>query len=171
MHTLRRHGYVETESAPAGIIVRIAKAKNFSQAGRNLAERLRKVAGAGPQNSGGRERNLSPNQQVANWMGSSFVARSEEKKERETENDFHRNFRSPNSTSEIPIPNSSSLDQTPKATPNPEPGINSRPSEQPYRRQDLHVAMRLQHQLLGAEREEAVRRELAVGTGPEVHRP
>jgi hypothetical protein len=120
-HTLRRHGYVETEAAPAGIIVRITRAKRFSQAGRNLADRLPKVARAGPRNSGVSECNPSSNQQVANQIGCSFVVRLEERKERETENDFHGHFHRPNSTSEIPNP--CSLDQTPKTTPNPDPTI------------------------------------------------
>ena len=44
MQMLRRHGYIETEAAPAGVIVRITKAKKFPQGGRNSAEGVRKVA-------------------------------------------------------------------------------------------------------------------------------
>lgn len=33
MNMLRRHGYIETEAAPAGVIVRLTKAKKFPQGG------------------------------------------------------------------------------------------------------------------------------------------
>jgi hypothetical protein len=46
MHALRRHGYIETEAAPASVIARITKAKKFPQGGRNSAYGVRKVAGA-----------------------------------------------------------------------------------------------------------------------------
>jgi len=40
----------------------------------------------------------------------------------------------------------------------------------PYQQQNFFVEARLRQQLLRMEREEAVRRELAVGSGPEVER-
>lgn len=171
MQTLRRHGYVETEAAPSGVIVRITKAKKFSQAGRNCAEHLRKVAGSGPRNCGPSERNPFSNERVAGQIGSSSVARSKEGGERDSDGDFHKHFHRSSPTSQTPNP--SGLGQTPEPTPNQlqKPKSESRPSEQPCRQQDLYLEMRLQQQLLRAEREEAVRRELAVGTGPEVRRP
>jgi len=45
MQGLRREGYIETEAAPAGIIVRIMKAKKFPRAGRNSDGGIRKFAG------------------------------------------------------------------------------------------------------------------------------
>jgi hypothetical protein len=52
MHTLRAHGYIETEAVPAGIIVRITKAKKstpFSQGVRKAAEGVRTSAEGSPQ--------------------------------------------------------------------------------------------------------------------------
>ena len=43
MRTLRQQGYIETEAAPAGIIIRISKAKKFPQPGRRFAEGIRKL--------------------------------------------------------------------------------------------------------------------------------
>jgi hypothetical protein len=64
--------------------------------------------------------------------------------------------------------NRSGLGQRLDRKPNPE--ANSQPATQPYRQQDLLLEKRLRQQLLRAERDEAVRRELAVGTGPEIQR-
>src|SRR5271170_6340838 len=50
MQTLRRHHYIETEMAPAGVIVRITKAKKFPQGGRKYAGRVRESAGGATQN-------------------------------------------------------------------------------------------------------------------------
>jgi hypothetical protein len=36
MRTLRQHGYIETEAAPAGIVIRIMKAKKFAEGPRRL---------------------------------------------------------------------------------------------------------------------------------------
>jgi len=47
MRDLRRTGYIETETAPAGIVVRITKAKKFpqsAQGGRRIEGGLRRVA-------------------------------------------------------------------------------------------------------------------------------
>ena len=65
--------------------------------------------------------------------------------------------------------NLSGLDQ--RQDPRPNPKENSQTKTQPYGQQDLYREMRLRQQLLRAERDEAVRRELAVGTGPEIQRP
>src|SRR5271154_59517 len=49
MQTLRRHGYIKTETASAGVIVQITKAKKFPQTGRRLADGARRFAGGGTQ--------------------------------------------------------------------------------------------------------------------------
>src|ERR1700689_966258 len=89
MRTLRRHGYVETEAAPAGVIVRITKAKKFPQGGRNFAYGVRKVAGGVTQNRVPSGPNPSWNQQTAGRIGSSSVTRSQE---RASGADFHKDF-------------------------------------------------------------------------------
>ncbi len=45
MRVLRRQGYIETSTAPGGVIVRITKAKKFAQGVRNSAEGVRNSAG------------------------------------------------------------------------------------------------------------------------------
>ncbi len=52
MRVLRRHGYVETETAQGGVIIRIMKAKKFAQAPRNSA------GGGCTQSRGGRPAKL-----------------------------------------------------------------------------------------------------------------
>lgn len=54
MRTLRKHGYIETDAAPSGVVIRITKAKKFKrfsrfpQVLRQAAEGARKLAGASP---------------------------------------------------------------------------------------------------------------------------
>src|SRR5271154_4601140 len=78
MKTLRKHRYVETEAVPSGIRVRITKAKKFPQGGRNLADRLRKVAEGSPQNRVATHSQSSSNQNFTAGIGSSSVGRSQE---------------------------------------------------------------------------------------------
>ncbi len=89
MHSLRRHGYIQTQPAPAGIIVRITKAKKYPQAGRKPADGVRRIAGRPPQKCVTSDRYPSRNQYAAGVISSSFIARSPE---RTTTADFHRDF-------------------------------------------------------------------------------
>src|SRR5580658_1996325 len=54
MRILREGGYVETRTAPGGVIVQITKAKKFSRGAgvRNFAERVRRNVERGTQNCG-----------------------------------------------------------------------------------------------------------------------
>jgi hypothetical protein len=167
MKTLRLEGYIETEAAPAGIIIRINKAKKFPQAGRSFAEGVRKLAERVPQIRGAIKSQAFSHQQPAGGISSSSVDRSTER----NQSQIHRDFHKPPSHEEhqIPTQNRSGLDQGLDRKPNPE--AKSQPATQPYRQQDLLLEKRLRQQLLRAERDEAVRRELAVGTGPEIQRP
>ncbi len=174
MHALRRHGYIQTEAVPAGVIVRITKAKKFPQGGRNSADRVRKVADTGTQICGASSPNLAWNHGARAGIGSSSLERS---KERLGMADSHNYFHRPNQ-------NQPSR-PTPPATSNSTaklPGLGSNHDQQPNAEADFTALPHLQQQqkflqearlrlqLLRAEREEAVRRELAVGTGPEVQR-
>jgi len=101
MHTLRRHGYIQTEAAPAGIVVRITKAKKFPQAGRKFAEGVRRAAGGVTQNRVANQGNPVWNQQAADGIGSSSVARSQEESR---SSDIHREFPQKTSKSNVSRP-------------------------------------------------------------------
>jgi hypothetical protein len=169
MRTLRRHGYIEAEAAPAGIIVRIMKAKKFPQDGRKFAGGVRRAAGSATQNCVANQRNTAWNQQNAGRIGSSSVARSQENsKEQDIHRVFHRkveNLRSPGQNSDA---KPSGLDQTQNPNRRFESEFPANAHLQQQKR--FFLEARLRQQLLRAEREEAVRRELSVGSGPEVSR-
>lgn len=180
MNMLRRHAYIETEAAPAGVIVRITKAKKFPQGGRNSAEGVRKVAEGSPRNCQESTGKCESNQNIADGIGSSSIARSQERSENPSPHvDFHSQTKSQiQNPAENPTPKSSwrGQEQSQKQS-------QSQPRQQPSQpasaqrepelsvRETYLLITRLRQQLLRAERDEAVRRELAVGTGPEVPRP
>jgi hypothetical protein len=172
MHALRRHGYIQTEAAPTGVIVRIMKAKKLPQATRNSADTPRKFAGAAAQIWGANDRNPQRNHQAAARIGSSSLKGS---KEKSATPDIHNNFHSKTLTPQQityetnPRPNLSGLGQNPESQDGATPDFTAAPHFQTQ--QKFFQEARLRLQLLRAEREEAVRRELAVGGGPEVIRP
>jgi hypothetical protein len=106
MRTLRRHGYIETSALPSGVVIRITKAKKFSQNGsfargrgdgRNPAYTVRGPAGGATQASAGIAGQALPHERVAAPIRSSSVDGYEERKEnaeihRDFHNPFHRNF-------------------------------------------------------------------------------
>jgi len=152
MQTLRRQGYIETEAAPAGLVIRILKAKKFPQASRKSADSLRRSADSCPQFRGRNSQNSLSFEKVADRIGSSSVGEPRESDLRDIHKNFHRN----------------SVQNAPCLGGNQEMealqfqnGTEIRQAQKPH----------LQSQLLRAERDEAVRRELAVGSGPEVSRP
>jgi hypothetical protein len=183
MGTLRREGYVETESAMGGLIVRITKAKKHVRAARNFgaaaasetprraAEGIRKLAGdprnfaEGYTQTCGAKRSQAPeNMQVSAPICSSFLEESIKNDQSRAETQEQN----PSCSSEI-------QNQTPKPVPENlggvffeagrRPNVKVQAPQQPW----LSLAeTRLQLELLRAEREEAVRRELRVGRGPEV---
>jgi hypothetical protein len=197
MQTLRRRGYIETESSGDGVSVRITKAKKFQrfpqfpQAGRGIAEGGRESAEGHPQNCGASAIDPEQRQQFADGIGSSSVERYKEQKTAEIHGNFHnsrkqgQNLKTKDSClgqdkncleqdKKQKAKHSAKLENTyygerqdfgPNAHgPNTQgPGQNLSP------RQFLLQA-RLQLELLRAEREEAVQRELRVGSGPEVNR-
>jgi hypothetical protein len=175
MHALRRHGYIETEAVPSGVIVRITKAKKFPQGTRASADTARKAAGGRAQNRGANRRYSSWNQAPAEGIGSSSVDRSKEDTARaDIHRDFNKDFhRQPHAelsgrTNENRNPNPSCLGPTHALRQHPDFDF---PAEAHLEQQKKFLQeARLRLQLIRAEREEAVRRELAVGTGPEVKR-
>lgn len=168
MQVLRRAGYIETQAAPGGVIISITKAKKFPQGLGKIADGARRFAGRLPQSRGADWAYPSSNLQVAEPIRSSSIGRSQERDERRpVRKDFHKmlpscgnsSFRKPGTHSLLE--QTTDLSQFRPAESSPEPQA---PASAP-------LDARLLRQLLRAEREEAVRRELAVGTGPEVRRP
>ena len=172
MHTLRRHGYIETEAAPSGVIVRITKAKKFPQGGRNSAYGVRKVAEGVTQRRVPSAAHPAWNQKTAAGIGSSSVAGSQEREiPANSQMNFHReNQNAQNARPENQLQNAdaSVLGQIQNRTAPAELDFTAGPHLQQQTKFILEA--RLRQQLIRAERDEAVRRELAVGSGPEVRR-
>jgi hypothetical protein len=166
LSTLRRQGYIETTVVESGVSIRIMNAKKFPQGARKSAEGVRNSAGRGTQNCGANTYQNHTREQLANGMGSSFLVRTREK-ERDAQREIHsynenqnQNYNQNRNRNQ----NRSGLSQNQNANQN-------RNSNQPQNQEQYFLwELRLRQQLLRAERDEAVRRELAVGTGPEVRR-
>jgi len=167
MRTLRGNGYIETDVAPDGIVVRITKAKKFREALRKAGEGLRKVAEGATQYCVAHSGEAASNLHHARRIGSSFVAQSiENTKQSEFHRDFHNQTQNLRSQTQIPTPSGLGQKQHPSG---------DRPADFSYgphlnSRERGMVEARIRQRLLRAERDEAVRRELAVGTGPEIRR-
>ncbi len=171
MHTLRREGYIKTEAAPAGVTVRIMKAKKFPQGARRNADGIRRFAGCATQNRVANGRNRQWNHETTAGIGSSSVARSQETtRSANFSTDFHSQVQNQDSEDRVSNSKPSGLGQLQNQNRNQNPE-NDFPAG-PYAQQQTRFFLeaRLRQQLLRAEREEAVRRELAVGSGPEVRR-
>lgn len=162
MATLRRQGYIDTEVAPGGIVIRINKAKKFAQAARKMADGLRKAAGGGPHNFTKRTPKYLSNEEYAAGIGSSSVERLKEKHRGEIHSKLNRHSNA--ESHDVHPLNPSCLSSTSKAEPQMPPEANGQPH--PY--VQFFAEARLRLQLLRAEREEAIKRELRVGTGPEI---
>jgi hypothetical protein len=168
MRTLRQHGYIETDAAAGGVIVRITKAKKFPQAGRQDAGGVRRYAGGATQVRVANAAQRSSYPRIAGRISSSSVAESLERLETvETHRDFHSATPNQNPGLEHQKPPCSGSNRQQGLRPDAE--TDSQWRQQPQQQEDFQSA-RLRRQLLRAERDEAVRRELAVGTGPEVRR-
>lgn len=164
MQILRRKGYVETETVPAGLVIRITKAKKFPQRGREFADGARRVADPSPRNCGPRPRYPAYSQYPPDKIGSSSLGGLEIKENHEN---FHRDFHSPTLTTE-------SKSQNTNTSFSGEPQKASDRAHRSGENKPRHALTTsdeafLRH-LFFSEREEAIRRELAVGTGPEVRR-
>jgi hypothetical protein len=164
MRDLRRAGYIETQAVPSGIVVRIMKAKKFpqsAQGGRRNDGGLRILAEGAARNCVADGSKPLSEQRVTGGIGSSFIEREIEKR---IKSEIHRDFHRPQ---ENPQP-------TPKHTEKPSCRDQNQNAqfgqwrERDYRQ--LFIEAIRKKELLRAQRDEEVRRELAVGTGPEVIR-
>ena len=204
MRILRAHGYIETESVPGGIVVRITKAKKHareagnvarpgrSDSARNAAEGVRRFAGAlrkiadrGTQNCVAGCCEVPENARDARRIGSSSL---EETIDKSTARAHEPNglglqcertsgslAEGPEQKSNCYKPNPSCSGENQKQNHGPAASEVLRSSERPRmtRAQQSRPPwlsrdeVRLQFELLRAEREDAVRRELDVGRGPE----
>lgn len=158
MRTLRTQGYIETQASQRGIIVCIKKAKKFAQAPLKNVGGARKFAGRPPHFFGRPAVKSSSNQQPAVRIGSSSVGRLNDKELlaaicTEVRRQLKNNSEPP-----------SGLNEREKQLTNP---FQTWPHEQS---KTYYYVSRERQRLLRAERDEEVRRELAVGTGPEVRR-
>jgi hypothetical protein len=187
MRVLRHHGYVETEAVPAGVIVRITKAKKFPQPARKTADGVRNPAGPSLQSCVGDRRKLISAQGVGQTIGSSFVVRSKDRNQTAQPSFFHnpnqnQSQNQSQNQNQIARRRAESFHENhPCVDPrrNSHKGGDGAPVDSqtnPLRDTQLYPLRQLfaewrQHQrLLRVEREQAVRRELAVGTGPEAPR-
>src|ERR1700751_232372 len=177
---LRREGYIETSATPTGVVLRITKAKKYSQTTRRIADRLRQVAATPTPNCVTTDPQKAPIQQFPARMVSSSIERIKDKeKRREFHRHLHREIHNPSAFLEE---NPSGLEEY-TAEASADRGGDAI-SEAARRARVEEIRRRLggakEHysynareflQLLRAERDEAVRRELRAGTGPEVRRP
>jgi len=194
MSTLRRWGYVQTETVMGGLIVRITKAKKHAQA-RNSAEagnlerlrrasaRLRTIAGGirnsaegDTQECGAEHSKASGNTQLALRISSSsveeFVEKNTNSEQYETTKDFQTRQQNLNPSRSGEQQNQN-RNQPLHATRNlfADAGRVPRVRVQEPRTPWLAIAeARLQQERMRAEREDTVRRELFVGKGPDIRR-
>ena len=79
MRILRKEGYIETRTAPGGVIVQITKAKKFSRepAVRNFAEGVRRNADVGTQNCGDSSTQKAEMSELPSRIGSGYVVGKE----------------------------------------------------------------------------------------------
>ncbi len=189
MKDLRRHGYIETAVVDGGITIRILKAKKHIRVAPG-AEGVRKVAGGVRGNVGSVPQSCAADrkqkqfvQQVAGPIGSSSVVRIKEKEatrfqppvEIESQaNEMQKTCwlepnQSPNQSQYQSRPGHKKDEPLRNRPHHPPPRREQPPQETPWRstQQPFSWEVRERIRLLRAEREEAVRRELAVGTGPE----
>ena len=196
MRTLRKHGYIETDAAPSGVRIRITKAKKFKkfqrfpQSVRKVAEGVPNVAGTAPQSCVATASQSHSFQEVAERIGSSSVVGSKEKPAK-IHRDFHNPYsiltdqgahRQSNRQYQDNTGNSSCLGQNQNNnayknrnrnqnhTSQNNPECETPPATPEYSQRQFWIEARMRLQLLRAENEEAVRRELRVGTGPELIR-
>src|SRR5271168_1120326 len=174
MRTLRDRGYVETEAVGGGVVIRITKAKKFQQfpqGARKAAEGVRKSAGGAPQICVADGRDRLSNLHFVAGISSSSVERE---KERATETASGLDESQRTGTTQLQRRTQQHANQQ---------FHNQQPASQLFANQaqrnefDTRVQPAAyaptdytRRSLLRAERDEALRRELAVGTGPEVRR-
>lgn len=188
MKDLRRYGYIETAVVDGGMTIKVLKAKKHIRAAlgasgvRKIADGVRGIGGGVPQECVADRRQNEFAQRVTSRIGSSSVVRLKEKEApgfqppveidpqvsemRKTSwlgQDQPQNQRHHEHLRDESLRNQ---------THHPTPRTETSPTEAPWRSTQQHFSYELRERirLMRAEREEAVRRELAVGTGPEATR-
>jgi hypothetical protein len=152
MQILRLHGYVKTQAAPGGIVMQITKAKKFAHPSRKIAEGVRRCAGPRPQTSVRGAAQGAFFEFDTAGIGSSSVAGhiDREISQRLDHKTQHQ----------------SGLWERQTFSNGFHPGPQQNRSH--HQSQNFSYEARERQRLLRYEREEATRRELAVGIGPEV---
>jgi DNA-binding transcriptional regulator YhcF (GntR family) len=167
LRDLRRAGYIETTTMQQGISIRITKAKKFPQGVSKSAERVRKNAGGSTQGCGANTEQPFMHEEFTARMNSLSIVRMKEiEAQRQScgnlierqESNANRNLDQTPSESQKHNPSGSEQSRNQKHHP-----VQERKQKQNQNRQSLWE-LRLRQQLLRAERDEEVRRELAVGT-------
>jgi len=164
MRDLRRAGYIQTTIVQGGLSIRITKAKKFPQAVRKSAEGVRRIAGSDTRNCGASTHQGFTREQVADGMNSLSIVRMKEiEAQRQScgnpnENQNHNQNGNPSTNPYDKKPNPSCSEE--------KQNRNHRRVQDQQQNQHILWELRLRQQLLRAERDEEVRRELAVGSWP-----
>jgi hypothetical protein len=180
MKDLRRQKYIETAVVDSGITVKILKAKKHlhqaagSKAVRGVAGGVRRAAEGIPQNCVANRSEKYSDQHLRDGIGSSCVVRIKEKEERKIQQPVENEDKWAATSEANSIRKDSWSDQNHKQNQVPTAVRHHGPATAPEKRspqQKFTWSLRERMELLRAERDEEVRRELAVGTGPEVWHP
>ena len=176
---LRREGYIETTAAPTGVVVRITKAKKYSQTTRRIAERLRQVAVTPTPNCvATHPQNEQIQQFPARMVSSSIVRMKDKEKQSEIHRHLHREIHNssvfleenPSGLGEATAEESACGDGDAILEAERNEQLEEIRSRFGGTKQHYSYNAREFLELLRAKRDEAVRRELRVGTGAEVRR-
>ncbi|HTV60450.1 MAG TPA: hypothetical protein VMJ93_16375 [Verrucomicrobiae bacterium] len=175
MQTLRQHGYIETDAEQGGVAIRISKAKKFPQTPRHFAESGRKSAERPPQLCGANRAHPQSYQSAAAPIGSPFIA------DKFINSEPSCSVENQQQTPALGEREQSRAHENRNQNFEPPDRRNTETSESHRRKSDTDGTARpvlsqqdwearRQWPLLRADKDEAVRRELAVGAGPEVRR-
>jgi hypothetical protein len=157
MRDLRRAGYIQTTTVQGGLSIRITKAKKFPQAVRKSAEGVRRTAGSGTRNCVASTQQMVTHEHVTNGMNSLSIVRMKEiEAQRQSCGNLNENHTAQNPYDKKPTP--ACLEERQNR--------NHRRNQHQQQNQHIPWELRLRQQLLRAERDEEVRRELAVGSWP-----
>jgi hypothetical protein len=191
MKVLRRQKYIETAVTDSGITVKILKAKKHlprspeSRGVRKVAGSVREVAGSDPQKCVAVTNEKQSRQRFSGGIGSSSLVRINTREPaanceavESAENFTGESAEAPTRSVAAPGNHSKASrreipkDSWPEQKPN-SPGHwpAQRESEKAATQQNFSWDLRERMRWMRAERDEAVRRELSVGSGPEVRHP
>jgi hypothetical protein len=189
MAILRASCYIETQTVPGGVSVRITKAKKFlaahadrkgflgyarmAAAPRNSAEGVRNAAEHTPQARGAATEETVSRETFAVPIGSSSIAGSKGKIQTAVHTHFSQNVETQKAKTHTSHPSGSGQQQNrPSAKPiDEQTGADDRHGTGEVDPRQLAKLLQEARQRLKwarADREQAVRREIAVGAGPEV---